>query len=135
MDIKIKQSMTLPRRVFFFLGSLILLYPLIRFINHHLPRKPKIIEISGSVKQNGYLIKDEFVLFQQDQELWAVTRTCTHLGCRLNYKEKEGILECPCHQSRFTPQGSVIKGPAQKELARYIVEKKGSPPVLTVTVR
>jgi Rieske Fe-S protein len=51
-----------------------------------------------------------------------VSRTCTHLGCRLNFKEKENVLECPCHQSRFSTAGNVLKGPAKKPLNRYAVD-------------
>jgi cytochrome b6-f complex iron-sulfur subunit len=40
---------------------------------------------------------------------------CTHLGCVVK-SESDGF-RCPCHGSRFTPAGDVVKGPAPKALA------------------
>jgi cytochrome b6-f complex iron-sulfur subunit len=123
------------RRLLLLLGSLLLLYPLIRFIRFKVPRKPKIVEVSGTVKQGGQLLKQDFILFSRDDELWAASRICTHLGCRLNYKEREGYLECPCHQSRFSIHGEVLNGPAEQRLPLYQVEQKGAPPALFVTIK
>jgi cytochrome b6-f complex iron-sulfur subunit len=44
----------------------------------------------------------------------AISLVCTHLGCTVESKP-EGFA-CPCHGSRFDPQGSVTRGPAQKPL-------------------
>ncbi len=133
--IKQKQPALFARRTILFLGSLLLLYPFIRFINHRVPRKPKIVEVNGPLKIKGYLTKDDFILFSSKESLWAVSRSCTHLGCRLNYKEKDNLLECPCHQSRFSTRGELLNGPAKKPLTRYPVEEKGSPPTYYVTIQ
>jgi glycine/D-amino acid oxidase-like deaminating enzyme/nitrite reductase/ring-hydroxylating ferredoxin subunit len=50
--------------------------------------------------------------------LHAVSATCTHLGCTVHFNEAERAWECPCHGSRFTVDGSVIQGPANKPLER-----------------
>ena len=134
MNDRAKYGKPLHRRLFILLGSIFLLYPLYRFINHRIPRKPKIIEVSGTLKQDGFIIKNDFIIFSQSEDIWAVSRTCTHLGCRLNFKEKEGFLECPCHQSRFTRQGKVINGPAERLLPTYLVERKGEPPTFIVNI-
>ena len=118
-----------------FFGSLLLLWPLLRFLSHKVPRKPRVIEATGTFQNKSFLTKEEFIVFQKDEQLWAVSRNCTHLGCRLNYIEKEQHLECPCHQSRFSIDGQVLHGPAKRPLPRYQVESKGSPPTLTVTVQ
>ena len=44
----------------------------------------------------------------------ALSLVCTHLGCTVESKP-EGFA-CPCHGSRFDPQGKVTRGPAQKPL-------------------
>lgn len=42
------------------------------------------------------------------------TKRCGHLGCGLYWNEKEEVFECPCHGSKYTKDGEVIFGPAQK---------------------
>ncbi|RUM48087.1 MAG: hypothetical protein DSY80_00225 [Desulfocapsa sp.] len=99
------------------------LYPLFRFLGFTVPKKPRIIEISKPVPLGGFYIGHDFLLFDDGQTTWAVSRRCTHLGCTVNYHEKEKIIECPCHQSRFTAKGVVLHGPAKKNLTRHKVEK------------
>ncbi len=44
---------------------------------------------------------------------------CTHLGCTVTNKVKEGALLCPCHVSHFNIKtGDVIDGPAPKPLPK-----------------
>ncbi len=54
------------------------------------------------------------LLIHDDAGFRALSTTCTHLGCRVNVKP-DGFL-CPCHGSRFDPQGTVLNGPAQENL-------------------
>jgi len=53
---------------------------------------------------------------RDDGTLVAVSPTCTHLGCRLNWNTAERSWDCPCHGSRFTPDGDVLQGPAVHRL-------------------
>ena len=52
------------------------------------------------------------------RRLHAVSPTCTHLGCQLNFNAAERSWDCPCHGSRFAPDGSVLQGPAVHRLER-----------------
>lgn len=53
-------------------------------------------------------------LFRDAEGVYAISTICTHLGCVV--KAAAGGFECPCHGSRFAPDGSVTKGPAPKAL-------------------
>ncbi|MGK5499652.1 FAD-dependent oxidoreductase [Streptomyces sp. URMC 125] len=50
--------------------------------------------------------------------LHAVSARCTHLGCLVHFNHAERAWECPCHGSRFAPDGTVIQGPATRPLER-----------------
>jgi Rieske Fe-S protein len=43
---------------------------------------------------------------------------CTHMACHVNWNPAERTWDCPCHGSRFTPDGKVISGPAESPLEK-----------------
>ena len=67
----------------------------------------------------------EHVAVSRDAEgvLHAVSATCTHMGCLVSWNHAESTWDCPCHGSRFTPEGRVLHGPAVEELAKVEVEQ------------
>lgn len=111
------------RKFLFFCAGFAAFYPIIHFLGFSIPRKPKTIELGSSLQGNGFHIGSDYILFDNGQKAWALSRRCTHLGCTINYHEKDDILECPCHQSRFSTEGMVLHGPAKKNLPLFKVEK------------
>jgi glycine/D-amino acid oxidase-like deaminating enzyme/nitrite reductase/ring-hydroxylating ferredoxin subunit len=63
-----------------------------------------------------------------DGKLFAVSPVCTHLKCIVHWNPVETSWDCPCHGSRFQPDGSVIEGPALTPLARKLVRVGGGQP-------
>jgi glycine/D-amino acid oxidase-like deaminating enzyme/nitrite reductase/ring-hydroxylating ferredoxin subunit len=53
---------------------------------------------------------------RDDGTLVAVSPVCTHLGCQVNWNTAERSWDCPCHGSRFSPEGEVLHGPAVHRL-------------------
>jgi len=52
-----------------------------------------------------------------DGSMTLRSAVCTHMGCTVGWNAAERTWDCPCHGSRFTPQGEVIGGPAETPLA------------------
>jgi Rieske Fe-S protein len=53
----------------------------------------------------------------RDGILHSVSAVCTHLGCDVAWNDAEQTWDCPCHGSRFSPDGGVINGPAVSDLS------------------
>ncbi|MGY5052349.1 FAD-dependent oxidoreductase [Streptomyces sp. 900105755] len=51
-------------------------------------------------------------------QLQAVSAACTHLGCLVAFNRAEQAWECPCHGSRFAPDGRILQGPAVRPLQK-----------------
>lgn len=64
----------------------------------------------------------------KDQNIWvvrnngtiyALSTTCTHLGCTPNWQESAQKFKCPCHGSGFYISGINFEGPAPRPLERW----------------
>jgi glycine/D-amino acid oxidase-like deaminating enzyme/nitrite reductase/ring-hydroxylating ferredoxin subunit len=51
-----------------------------------------------------------------DGKLHMVSAVCTHMGCVVHWNGAEKSWDCPCHGSRFMPDGAVMNGPATQAL-------------------
>ncbi|HET9547052.1 MAG TPA: FAD-dependent oxidoreductase [Desertimonas sp.] len=72
----------------------------------------------GIVRHNGTIIgayRDEA------GAVHGVSLTCTHLGCTVRWNVAETTWDCPCHGSRFDRDGTVLQGPAVRDLRRFDV--------------
>jgi cytochrome b6-f complex iron-sulfur subunit len=55
--------------------------------------------------------------------IYALSTTCTHLGCTPNWLEGDKKFKCPCHGSGFRISGVNFEGPAPRPLERYAIRK------------
>ncbi len=57
----------------------------------------------------------------QDGGFLALFQRCTHLGCNVPWDQAAGTFICPCHNSKFSPQGEVLNPPAPRPLDLFPV--------------
>lgn len=55
-------------------------------------------------------------------KLTLVSAVCPHLKCLVNWNNAEKTWDCPCHGSRFKPDGTVLEGPAYHSLHKITIE-------------
>jgi len=48
-----------------------------------------------------------------DKEVEAFTTICPHLGCSVNFEEKEKLFLCPCHGGTFNMDGQRVETPGR----------------------
>jgi glycine/D-amino acid oxidase-like deaminating enzyme/nitrite reductase/ring-hydroxylating ferredoxin subunit len=87
----------------------------------------------GDVESAGQIARGEGALLRDGGRLLAVYRdadgglralsaACTHQGCAVHWNPGAGAWDCPCHGSRFAPDGQVLHGPARRALAAATLE-------------
>jgi cytochrome b6-f complex iron-sulfur subunit len=64
--------------------------------------------------QGAWIVKNSGIIY-------ALSTTCTHLGCTPNWLEREGKFKCPCHGSGFKISGVNFEGPAPRPLERWAI--------------
>lgn len=62
----------------------------------------------------------------EDGTLTALSPRCSHLGCLVAWNRAERSWDCPCHGSRFAPDGTVLEGPATHRLEHKPLGGHGS---------
>jgi glycine/D-amino acid oxidase-like deaminating enzyme/nitrite reductase/ring-hydroxylating ferredoxin subunit len=73
------------------------------------PDSGAVVSIEG---QRAAVFRDEA------GSLHAVSGSCTHMGCVVEWNAAERTWDCPCHGSRFATDGTVLHGPAKTPLER-----------------
>jgi Rieske Fe-S protein len=61
-----------------------------------------------------------------DGRVTMVSPVCTHMGCLVEWNRAEKTWDCPCHGSRFLPDGQVLAGPAETPLEPHVSSRKKS---------
>ncbi|MBA2294712.1 MAG: FAD-dependent oxidoreductase [Actinobacteria bacterium] len=86
-------------------------------VGGRLASRPEGVE--GLTQGEGRVISldgRDVALFHGPDGLSAVSAACTHMGCVVSWNTAETTWDCPCHGSRFAPDGMVLHGPALKDL-------------------
>ncbi len=94
--------------------------------------KGEQIFIAGKVTdfKEGEVIpfrKEKLFIARTEAGFLAISATCTHLHCIVNWNGTLKKFECPCHGAKFNANGEVLEGPPPRPLDLYklsIVEGK-----------
>ena len=133
---------TQPRRRFveFLLGGGLLasaisfLYPLLRYLipppAADLGSDTVIAGRVGELKRNTGKIfrfgsKPGLLLLTAEGEYRALSATCTHLDCTVQYRGDLHEIWCACHNGLYDLNGRNISGPPPRPLEAYDVHVRG----------
>lgn len=111
--------------VLFGLGGLLGLGVLVRYFSFspesEVPTEFDLGDASGYPVGSRTIRSDiPAVIYNRAGEFFALSLTCTHLGCTV--EEDGDAFTCPCHGSRYDENGMVLRSPAQKPLKKLRVE-------------
>lgn len=116
------------------LGAVV--YPVVSFINPppsgeanvsqvKLPFKRADIAAEPSHGKTFKFGRDLGIIILTDSgELRALSATCTHLDCTVQFRPDWGVLWCSCHNGRYALDGSNISGPPPRPLTQYVVNEQ-----------
>jgi cytochrome b6-f complex iron-sulfur subunit len=82
--------------------------------------------VGGSIVKSGVI-----VICTGTNTYVALSDTCTHQGCSLNYDKPSNELVCPCHGGTYDLNGKVLGGPPPSDIKKYSVSQSGT--VLTIS--
>jgi cytochrome b6-f complex iron-sulfur subunit len=66
-----------------------------------------------------YMPEQQVYVVRTGEGFYAVSAVCTHLGCVTQWKPESDQIACPCHGSKFKPDGVKIEGPAPRPLPHF----------------
>ncbi|MBE9076576.1 ubiquinol-cytochrome c reductase iron-sulfur subunit [Romeria aff. gracilis LEGE 07310] len=83
------------------------------------------LDANGSLAQKGFIAGPVVVIRDpaNPEGIVALNSMCTHQGCGVEWQE--GLFACPCHGSKFNPDGTVAEGPAAEPLGSYEAQIDG----------
>jgi cytochrome b6-f complex iron-sulfur subunit len=97
-----------------------------RFLRPTVRQKKTLLTVArAAIPSDGALVykRARVAVIREAGEIYALDLVCTHLGCTVSVTPRE--LVCPCHGSVFDRRGNVLRGPADRPLARHAVEIRG----------
>lgn len=109
------------------LGSMVVTY---RYLSPNVLFEPPTTFRAGIpdlYPQNSVTIlpEQQVYIVRTDRGFYAVSAVCTHLGCITQWKPELNQIACPCHGSKFQPDGTKIEGPAPRPLPHFAITLTG----------
>jgi cytochrome b6-f complex iron-sulfur subunit len=93
----------------------------------------------ADLDQNGFLLSKvadtEVIVVRNPQStatLVALNASCTHEGCKVEWKAADSQFSCPCHGAKFALDGKATNEPANEALASYQAKIEGTQVLVSV---
>lgn len=84
--------------------------------------EPKLISFSRTQRVGWETTAQSYgiyVLRKPGNTYDVFSNVCTHLSCRVSWKEELSEYICPCHDGHFGIDGSIISGPQPRPLDTF----------------
>ncbi len=86
----------------------------------------KVSELkSNSAKIFRFGSRPGLLIMNSDGSYRALSATCTHLGCTVQYRSDLREIWCPCHNGLYDLNGRNISGPPPRPLEVFDVHSRG----------
>jgi glycine/D-amino acid oxidase-like deaminating enzyme/nitrite reductase/ring-hydroxylating ferredoxin subunit len=93
-----------------------------RFVRDRLTRPEGPARLEALAPGEGAVVRvgtSQYAVHRDDAGLLHVlSARCPHLGCIVGWSGADRTWECPCHGSRFAADGTLVEGPATRDLER-----------------
>jgi cytochrome b6-f complex iron-sulfur subunit len=116
------------------------LYPVLRYVVPPMASEPSQSEVELDVKASeilpntGRIVpfagKAVLLLKTASGELKALTATCTHLACTVQYRAERSDIWCACHNGVYDINGLNVSGPPPRPLTKLDVRVQGDKVVI-----
>lgn len=110
------------------------LYPVFRYLvpppTQDLGSSEVVAAKSGELKPNSFKIfrfgsKPGLLVHTADGEYRAMSATCTHLSCTVQYRSDLHQVWCACHNGTYDLNGRNVSGPPPRPLDAFDVHVRG----------
>ena len=97
----------------------------------HVGAEPRKVDVVAPIIKDAWTAARNVVLGSAwvrrtaTDKVVALSAVCPHLGCAVGWDGAAGNFLCPCHDSRFSPEGTKLIGPSERgmdELPISVVE-------------
>ncbi len=111
------------------------LYPILRFLVPPEASEPSLSEFEFDLKasdiapNSGRIVplggKPVLLFRRPSGELAALTATCTHLDCTVQFRRERSDIWCACHNGVYDLKGRNVSGPPPRPLTPLEVYVRG----------
>jgi menaquinol-cytochrome c reductase iron-sulfur subunit len=96
--------------------------------NVPVPRVLTVSRVDGWYRERAR--QTVFLVWDGAKQVRALSATCTHLGCQVQWDTKVSRFRCPCHGGVYDATGKVVGGPPPRPLDSVDTRVGGTDDVL-----